>query len=157
MDETDKKILELVQKAEYCKPNLTALSEQLKRSVPTLHARIKKLEDRGIIQGYMANVDPKKAGEDMTIFIIIRVEYKSFYEDEGKQREFAKKLTEIPEVKEVHICGSDWDYLIKVRVKDADDYYKVAMEKIMPLGHIKKLESVVAYTTFKDTTQVAIR
>src|SRR3989338_8006798 len=91
MDETDKKILELVQKAEYCKPNLTALSEQLKLSVPTLHARIKKLEDRGIIQGYMANVDPKKAGEDMTIFIIIRVEYKSFYEDEGKQREFAKK------------------------------------------------------------------
>ena len=69
---------------------------------------------------------------------------------------FGEKLAKIPEVQEVHVCSADWDYFLKVKAKDSDDYRRIATEEILPLGGIEKSMSYISYGCFKETPEVKI-
>ncbi len=105
MDNIDKQILSMLQKN--ARTPLKALAEKLFLSSPTVSARIKQLENDGVITGYHAELEPTKLGYFITAFINIAMEASKkpdFYE-------FAKKC---PNVIECNYITGDYSMLLKV-------------------------------------------
>ncbi len=103
-----------------------------------------------------AEINGKKVEKGFVIFAVIKVNYEKTYYSKESMEDFGARLAKISEILEVHSCSGDWDYLIKVKVKDSDEYAKVAQNKILPLGGIQKLESHVSYITFKETSEIKL-
>ena len=156
MDDIDREILRLLQEDGFCGPKVTDIAKKLRTTPATISRRLKKLEKERAIKGYSAELDPKQFDEGLTNLVVLKMDYAMGYSNPEKNRLTAEKLASIPEVKEVHICGGDWDYLIKVRVKDADAYYNLSQNVILPMGGVERSESFVAYRTFKDTNKVKL-
>ncbi|MEA3343086.1 MAG: Lrp/AsnC family transcriptional regulator [archaeon] len=157
LDKTDKSILNLLQDRKMCVPRTTKIAHKMQIPTTTLHSRLKNLEKTGVIKGYQAVLDPKKAGAKVTIFAVVKVVYEKVYSDEKVLSDFGSKLAAIPEVLEVHACSGDWDYLIKLKVRDTEEYRSILGNKILPLGGIEKVESAVAYWTFKEETRINVK
>jgi|ETN02SMinimDraft_4_1059925.scaffolds.fasta_scaffold196047_1 Lrp/AsnC family leucine-responsive transcriptional regulator len=156
IDSIDTSLLKLLQKDGYCVPKTTKLAKELNLPAATVHSRIKKLVDKGVIQTFQAVLDGKKAGKSLIVFTILKVVYSDRYSDKKSMLDFAKKLTDIPEVMEVHSCSADWDYFLKMKVKDTTDYNRVLTEELLPLGGIEKSESVVVYGTYKENLNISL-
>jgi len=151
IDEFDKKILRLVQRGDLCVPRVTKIAHILGVPVTTLQNRLKKLQETGVIKGFYGFIDGKKVGKSVTFYDVVKVVYAERYKDTKLMTDFGKRLAAVPEVQEVHTCSSDWDYLIKIKVKDVNEYAKVTEDKILPLGGIEKLEGYVVLHTMKET------
>lgn len=109
MDGLDWKILEEVQKA--ARTSLTELARKVGLSIPTTAERLKKLEESGVIEGFVARVNPKKAGYEITALVGITTPQPS-------KARLLKLLETIPEVIEcLHVTGAD-SYVMKVIAKD---------------------------------------
>jgi len=156
LDEIDRKILNLIQRGDLCTPRVSKIASIMGLPTTTVHSRLKNLEKKKAIIGYQGIIDSKKVGTKVTIFAVIKVRYEKVYYNRKVMEEFGKKLASIPEVQEVHACSGDWDYLIKLKVKSVEDYYRIASEKILPLGGIEKLMSYTAYNTMKETAEVRV-
>lgn len=154
MDEIDKKILHALQEGAFCAPKVTQIGEALKMPPATVYVRIKKMQEAGIIKDYVAVPDPQKVGKNVTIFVVLKINYDTHYRGSKLFNDFLKGLSKIPEVVEIHVCSGSWDYLLKLRVKDTDDYGQLIMNKILPLGGIEKAESYVTYKTFKESSYI---
>ena len=150
LDKTDLELLKLVQRGDLCVPRSTRIAHLLKIPTSTVHSKLKFLEGAGYIRKYQAVLNSKKAGNDLTIFAILKVRYGERYTGKAEIRDFGKKLAQIPELLEVHSCSADWDYLLKIKAKDTDEYHTVIQDKILKLGGLEKLESFVVYHTSKE-------
>jgi|GEM_PF-1402902 len=156
IDEKERELLNLLQKGDLCVPRTTRIAHALQIPTTTLHSKLKKLEACGIIRGYKVEIDGKKAGKSMIVFAVIKVNYEKTYYSKESMEALGARLAKIPEILEVHSCSGDWDYLVKVKVKDQDEYAKVAQDKILPLGGIQKLESYVSYVVFKESSEIVL-
>ncbi|MCY7377347.1 MAG: Lrp/AsnC family transcriptional regulator [Pyrinomonadaceae bacterium] len=110
--------------------------------------RIKKLEERGIIRGYAADIDSAQIGFGLTAFIFVRTNDCS---DEAD-----KLLAAIPEVLEVHDVAGDEDYLLKVRAKDTEDLARILREKLKNVPNVISTRTTVVLRTIKETTALPI-
>ena len=104
----------------------TELARRIGLSKSPTQARMKRLEDAGIITGYRANLDPIRMGLAHVAF----VEVKLSDTRESALREFNAAVRRIPEVEECHMLASNFDYLLKVRTSDIRRYRMVLGEKI---------------------------
>lgn len=156
LNEKERELLNLLQDGKMCVPRTTRLAHKLQIPTTTLHSKLKKLEKEGVIKGYKAEIDSKKVGRGLVIFSVIKVDYEKVYTNKEGIEDFGARLAKIPEILEVHSCSGDWDYLIKVKVKDSDDYARVAGNKILPLGGIQKIESHVSYIVSKETSGIKL-
>jgi len=154
IDERDKKILNLIQRGDHCVPRVNRIAKELNIPTATVHSRLKKLKEEGIIKGYRASIDARKVDKNLTVFTILKVNYAQRYSGKTSMLDFAEKLKKIPEVMEIHSCSADWDYLLKLRVRDTEDYNRVLTEGLLPLGGIDKSESVVTYNTYKESNKI---
>ena len=94
IDDLDRKILSILMRN--AKKPYTDIAKQLYVSGGTIHVRMKKLEDAGIVKGYNLAVDPSKLGYDISAFLGIYLDKSSLYED------VARELAKIPEVVAAH-------------------------------------------------------
>lgn len=153
LDETDKKILRTLQ--ENCKQSSRQLSNKLGIPPTTIHQRIKKLEQRGVILGFQAVVDQKKIGLATTALVLL-----TFSSGDPKpkisQEEVADKIAKDPSVSEVHMLTGNYDMLVKVRGHDERTLGRDIVHKIRTFpGVDKTLTSMVIYTS-KDTQKLKI-
>ncbi|MHA2249084.1 MAG: Lrp/AsnC family transcriptional regulator [Candidatus Kariarchaeaceae archaeon] len=116
LDEQDFEIMELL-KLDSQQP-LKTLAEKLNSKPSTVHARIKKLEQRGIIKKYSVNLDMKAIGLPLVGFIMLIFE-KS--ETDLDQEEIAQQIGDLARVQEVHLVAGEYDILVKVRARDIED------------------------------------
>jgi Lrp/AsnC family leucine-responsive transcriptional regulator len=156
LDDTDRRILNIVQRGDSCVPRVNKIAKELGIPTATAHSRLKKLRHEGIIKGYHGLLDAKKVDKNLTIFTILKVVYSQRYSGKTSMTDFAEKLRQIPEVMEIYSCSADWDYLLKLKVKDTEDYNRVLTEELLPLGGIDKSESVVAYGNYKETPAIPL-
>lgn len=154
--EEHKKLLKILQDGEYCVPKINAIARKLKLPPTTVQSRINKLKKDGIIAGYKTTLSAEKLDRKLVIFVVIKVFYQNSYSNKKVINDFAKNLAAIPEVQGVYTCSGDWDYLVKLRVKDTEHYNQVSTDKILPLGGIEKLQSIIVYDNFKDTLDINI-
>jgi len=146
IDEKDKQLLSLLQKN--CKLSLRELSQITEMRETTIFARIKRLENSGIIKEYRAILDPKAIGKNVLAFVLIKYDPSAGI----KQKEVAEKIANLPEIQEVHIIAGDWDMIAKVREKDVEGLGKAVLDKIREIKGVKETVSLIVFESVKETT-----
>ena len=150
LDEIDLKILRLLQND--AKLTNKALSANLALSVTAVYERIKKLEKTGFIEGYVALVSKEKVDKSFIAFCHVKLVQHT--QDNVKQ--FEREVIAIDEVLECYHLSGDYDYLLKVHVKDMVSYRKFMIEKLTNLNHIGSTHSMFMINQVKHTTALNI-
>ena len=155
LDEKDLKILKVLQ--EDCKATTKRIAKEINLPITTVFAKIKRMENLGIIKGYRAVLDAKKLDKGTTAFILASFSYGPQRAKEPlSQRELAKQISKMPEVQEVHIITGDWDILIKVKDKDVDAIGKFVIDKLRMVKGIEKTLTCMVFHTEKETTTITL-
>lgn len=150
LDAVDKQLLRLLQTDS--KQTNKALAYQLDMSVTAIFERIKKLENAGVIQKYVALVNYKKASHAFVAFCHIKlVQHTHDY-----VVKFEKEVTNLSEVLECYHVSGDYDYLLKVVVKDMDDFRAFLVNKLTSIQHIGSTHSMFVISEVKHTTAISI-
>lgn len=109
-------------------------------------ARIKRLEEEGVIAGYRAVLDPVRMGRSHVAF----VEVKLSDTREAALSAFNREVLKVPEIEECHMIASRFDYLLKVRTSDIQSYRRILGEQISALPHVASTSTYVAMEAVKD-------
>ncbi|WP_295179267.1 Lrp/AsnC family transcriptional regulator [uncultured Christiangramia sp.] len=146
IDELDKRILKHLQ--EDSKKTNKEIANDLKLSITAIYERIKKLERDGIIAKYVALVNPENVGKGFMVLCQIKL----IQHKKEILTKFEKDITSLPEVIEcLHVSG-DYDYILKVLVKDMDEYREFMVAKLTSLDHIGSTKSVFTINKVKQST-----
>lgn len=149
-DETDKKLLLFLQ--EDCKQTTKELSYKLGLSVTAIYERIRKLENMGVISKYVALLDKQKVDKNFIVLCHIKLtQHKKEY-----VLQFEKEVMNLEEVTECFHISGDYDYILKIGVKDMDDYRNFMLSKLTALQHIASTHSSFMISEVKNTTAIAL-
>ncbi|MBC3846155.1 Lrp/AsnC family transcriptional regulator [Winogradskyella echinorum] len=149
-DEIDKKLLELLQADS--KQTNKALSYALGLSVTAVYERIKKLENNGVINRYVALVDKKSVDKDFVVFCNIKL----IQHTQDYVVKFEREVAKLNEVLECYHISGDYDYLIKVLVKDMEEFREFMVKKLTKIDHIGSTYSMFMMNEVKHTTAIKI-
>lgn len=147
IDEIDAKILELLQENGRMKRN--AISEVVGLSVPSVSERMRKLEERGVITGYHAVVDPKRLHHDITAFIRVSVDGSSHYPA------FVAEAYAMAEVLEVHSITGEGSHIIKIRTRSTTTLERL-LSRVQALPGVHGTSTSIVLSTFKETRTVEV-
>ena len=124
----------------------TELARRIGLSKSPTQARMKRLEEAGVITGYRAGLDPIRMGLAHVAFVEVRLSDTR----EAALQAFNKAVLAIPEVEQCHMIASRFDYLLKVRTGDIQDYRRVLAERISALPHVASTSTYVAMEAVKE-------
>lgn len=150
LDKTDIDILSALQND--AKINMKELSETLHISKTPIYERIKRLENEGYIKGYVALVDNKMVGLPLVVFCNVSL---AVHDDEHIQR-FQEEIKGISEIMECYSTGGIYDFLLKVVLRDLDDYNRFVFEKLTKVHGIVKMQSSFVLGEIKHITALNI-
>lgn len=150
LDAIDVGLLTLLQ--EDCKLTNKELSGKLNLSVTAVYERIKKLEREGLITKYVALLDRQQLDRDFVVLCQVRLERHS-REFWGKFEKDVKKLDEVTEC--LHISG-DYDYILKICVKDMSAFRDFLGKKLTTLDHMGSTHSTFVINEVKSTTAIPV-
>jgi len=150
LDRTDRHILSELQRDG--RISNVALAKKVNLTPTPCLERVRRLEREGYIKGYTALLDPKMVDAGLLVFVEISLLRNSPDTFSHFRRE-ASKLTGILEC---HLVSGNFDYLIKARVKDMDEYRKLLGEKILPLPGVSDSRSYVVMEEVKETTELQL-
>ena len=150
LDEIDRKILRLLQKNG--RMTNAALAEAVGLTATPMLQRIKKLEQRGVIRGYAALVDPAALGRGTTAYVLV----KQSVHDLDTHAHFIAAVAEFSEVLECrHIAGEE-DYLLKVVVRDIAEYERFLLHRLTKVPGIDRVKTIFVLSTSKEETAVPV-
>jgi Lrp/AsnC family leucine-responsive transcriptional regulator len=123
------------------------LARRVGLSKSPVQARLKRLEEAGVITGYRAVLDPIRMGQAHVAFVEVRLSDTR----EAALQAFNRAVLTIPEVEECHMIASRFDYLLKVRTSDIVAYRRVLAERLSALPHVASTSTYVAMEAVKDS------
>ncbi len=144
MDETDVLLLEEL-KAD-ARKTVNELAARLGIPRSTVHERITRLRERGVIKKFTIEEDYSKTGIPTVAFILAAYDPSSHI----KQREVAKEIATIPGVFSVHIISGEWDMLIKVRGKTIEDIGNLIVDRVRQTKGLAKTYTMSCFDAIKD-------
>jgi Lrp/AsnC family transcriptional regulator, leucine-responsive regulatory protein len=148
IDEMDRRILSLLQQDARL-PN-AEIARRVGMAPSATLERLRKLEERGVIQGYEVRLDAKKLGLGITAFIFVRTLDKKGEMDTGDR---LRKHANVLEVH--HIAGEDC-YLVKVRAADTDDLGRLLQHEISSMPGVSSTRTTIVLGTVKESTKIPI-
>lgn len=151
LDEIDIRLLKALQRD--AKVSTKELCELLNLSKTPVYERIHRLEKEGVIKGYSAAIDNKKVGLPLVVFCNVSL---AVHDDEHIDR-FMKDIIGIEEVMECYSTGGFYDFLLKVVLKDLDEYNRFVFEKLTKVHGIVKMQSSFVLSEIKHKTELDIR
>ncbi len=126
------------------------IARRLQMAPSAILERIRKLEERGVIQGYHARIAPQAVGLGLTAFILVRTE-----EPVGSGAT-GEALARIPEVLEVHHVAGEDCYLVKVRVRDTAALGELLRHRVGRLRSVRNTRSTIVLDTVKESLVLPI-
>ncbi|SEG48198.1 Lrp/AsnC family transcriptional regulator [Flavobacterium urumqiense] len=146
LDAIDKKLLFLLQSDS--KKTTKELSLKLNLSVTAVYERIKKLEREGIIDKYIVLVNRNKIEKGFVVFCHLKLmqHTKEFIS------QFEKEVVQLDEVLECFHVSGDYDYILKICLKDMQEYREFMVTKLTTLQHIGSTHSTFMIGEVKNTT-----
>ena len=149
-DDSDKKILKYLQ--EDSKQTTKELAYKLGLSVTAVYERIKKLENSGVISKYVAIVDKKKVDKKFVVLCHVKLtQHKKEF-----VIQFEKEVLNLHEVTECFHVSGDYDYILKICVRDMEDYRNFMLSKLTTLQHIASTHSAFTISEVKNTTEIVL-
>lgn len=146
MDAIDKNLLKYLQ--EDSKKTTKELSLKLNLSVTAVYERIKKLEREGIISKYVALLDKNKINKGFVVFCNIKL----VQHNVESVTTFEKEVIKLSEVLECFHVSGDYDYVLKIYVKDMEEYRAFMLTKLTTLQFIGSTHSVFMIGEVKNET-----
>jgi Lrp/AsnC family leucine-responsive transcriptional regulator len=148
LDEIDSKVIAcLMQQGRITWAELANL---LELSAPAAADRVRRLEERNVIQGYTARINPEALGYELTAFITVNL-------DRPKHRiAFLQKIQQLPEVQECHHVTGEDDYWLKVRCRNTKDLERLISEELKSLTGVLRTRTTIALSTVKETSDLPL-
>ena len=148
MDEYDRKILSVL--SIEGRISMTALGERVGLSKTPVTARVKRLEEEGVITGYRATLSASKLGVEHIAFLEVKLSDTR----EKALDAFNQAVRAIPEVEACHMIAGGFDYLIKVRTSDIFAYRRVLGEQLSRLPNVASTSTYISMQSVVDTAPI---
>ncbi len=143
MKDIQPKLIKLF-RAGFCTPQIGRIAKKLKEPSTTIHYNAKKLEKEGIVKAYKAVFDYKKIDQGFCAFVLINLSPDEY----GNPERIGDDLAKHDEIESVDICTGDCELMIKVRVKDQDEYYNFVKNVISRKG-VSKIKTLMSFKQIK--------
>ena len=145
LDKFDVGILKVLQAD--ARASLQDISKRVGLSPTPCWNRIRRMEADGVIQGYTVRIDPAAIGFTETVIVQVTLES---HTDETLY-DFGEMLEQIPEVLEAYLVSGDYDYYIRIAVKDTRDYERLLRERLYRIPGIRHSKSSFVLRTLKES------
>lgn len=148
MDAIDRTLLDALQTD--ARTTQGELARRVGLSQPSVAERIRKLEERGLIKGYVAKADAKALGKDITAYIGVRIEHPRHFDT------FDKRVGAMPEVLECHrVAGGD-SYLLKILTANTQTLDSLLVEGLRTLPGVVATQTTIVLASVKESTHVQV-
>ena len=148
MDKYDRKILSVL--LVEGRISMTALGDRVGLSKTPVTARVKRLEEEGVITGYRATLSASKLGVEHIAFLEVKLSDTR----EKALDAFNQAVRAIPEVEACHMIAGGFDYLIKVRTSDIFAYRQVLGEQLSRLPNVASTSTYISMQSVVDTALI---
>lgn len=148
IDEMDRRILSLLQQDARL-PN-AEIARRVGMAPSATLERLRKLEERGVIQGYEVRLDPRKLGWGLTAFIFVKSNDKQGELDTGE------RLRQHPNVLEIHHIAGEDCFLLKVRATDTDDLGRMLRTELSVMPGVTSTRTTIVLGTLKESSRIPV-
>lgn len=148
IDEIDRQILTILQ--QNARTSNAEIARQVEMAPSAVLERIRRLEAKGVIQGYEVRINPEAVGLGMVAFVAVASS------DMSGELKTATMLGEIPEVQEVHHVAGEDCFVLKVRVKDARALGHLLRERIGTIPSVRSTRTTVVLETVRESSQLSL-
>lgn len=148
LDHIDRTILRALQTD--CRIPLHKIARKLSVPKSTVHYRVRRLEQEGIIEGYYAKLSPTQLGNDYLAVVLVKAKY-----GPGYHRKVGHKLATVPGVWAVYYVLGDIDFIILIRAANRVDYMR-KLELISSMRDIERTSTQVVANIVKEEPRVEI-
>lgn len=144
LDAIDREILKILEKD--AKTIAKDIAEHLGLTKTPVYERIRRLEQEGFIKNYAAIINKDRVEQSITVFSFVSLEAQKGH----LMDDFLNQVKQLHEVTECFVVGGEFDFLLKVIVKDLDAYYAFAKSKIASLPNIGAVKSAFVLKEVKN-------
>lgn len=149
MELLDKKILDLLQ--EDAMLPVAEIADRIGSSKSVCWRRIQRLQDKGIIKGRVALLDPKKIGLDVILFAQVKMTAHG-----RRLPNFIEIIKDIPQIVECYTLMGNVDFLLKIIVRDIEEYENLWWHHLSQIEGVLEISSTIAMTAVKHTTKLPL-
>ena len=151
LDRLDKNILqELLKDARISNAEL---ARRVNLSAPATFARVRRLEENGIIQKYVTVINRKQAGYGVLCFVNVRLQPHKI----DQVKSFHEVIEEMPMVLECHHITGDYDYLLKVVARSTDDLEDFLINQLTPVPGVARIHTCLVLSEVKSSTAIPLK
>lgn len=150
MDNYDRSILRCLQ--EDGRMSNLHLAEQIHLSAPQTLRRVRTLEEKKVIRGYVAQVTPEAVGLGVMAFVNLSLDREQF----RNVREVERQLMAFPDIIECHTISGDFDYILKVVAKDLKSLSQFLTDTLMQVSGVASLRSMICMEEIKPISGLPI-
>lgn len=150
LDEMDQAILRELQGE--ARISNAELARRVHLSQPALHSRVRRLERKGFIRRYVALLDREMMGFDLLCFIQVRLQLHQFDQMDA----FRRSIRSLPQVLECHHITGEYDYLLKVAVRNRKELEQLVTNKLTPIPGVAHIQTSLVFTEVKNTTELPL-
>lgn len=151
LDSIDVKLLKLLQKN--CRLTTKELALEVGLSISPVYERVKRLENEGYIDRYVALVNPEKLGLNLTAYVTVKLSKQS---NEGVA-ELENVVQNITEVTECYSMAGSYDFLLKVHAPDMNYYRTFVLDVLGNIESVGTIETTFVLAEVKQTTALPLR
>jgi Lrp/AsnC family leucine-responsive transcriptional regulator len=148
LDPIDRRILALLQ--DNAKRSQAEVAKAVGLTAPSVNERIRKLERAGYIRGYVALLDDRKLGHDITAFVEVFVEHPKY------ESAFIQAVSELDEVLECHHITGEFSLLLKVKVTDMTAFRRLLIESLNSIRGVRQTRTVMVLATSKEQHRIKV-
>ena len=148
LDPTDRRILAMLQ--DNAKIPQAEMAKAVGLTAPSINERVRKLERAGYIRGYVALLNERKLGTDITAFVEVFIEHPKF------EAGFIEAVSTLDEVLECHHITGEFSLLLKVKVADMAAFRKLLIEKLNTVRGVRQTRTLIVLATSKEQHRIAI-
>ena len=128
---------------------LNEISAEIGLSPTTCWNRVKRMEAEGVIKRYTVDLDNTKLGYRDSVIVQLTLESHS----DRTLDEFGKQLAAMPEVVEAYLVSGEYDYYIRIAVRDTRDYERLLRERLYKIPGIRHSKSHFVLRVLKDRSE----
>lgn len=151
LDDLDKKILAIVQRDG--RITNAELAQQIHLSPPAAHARLKRLQERGLIRSFVALLDRELLGYDLMALIHVTLAQ----HQRERVQEFRAAIQAMPQVLECFHVTGEYDYLLKVVVRNRKELEQFLVETLTPAPGVGRIHTNIVFSQVKATTELQVK
>ncbi|WP_129116478.1 Lrp/AsnC family transcriptional regulator [Halegenticoccus tardaugens] len=138
LDDTDRAILRILQ--EDARTPFSEIARRIDMSSATVHDRVGRMEEAGVIEGYHAKVNAKEVGFGTSALVGLRVK-------QGHEAEALEQLRGIEGVREIHLTTGEWDVMLRVYAADTEGLRDLMFDHVAHMDGFARSQTMVILGT----------